>query len=111
MSFAEPELLALVLSAPLAGVLAGWLLARRARAESAWVGGALAARLRTGGAPRSRVAVAALVALGLLGLSLALARPRWGSSTETVERRGLDLVFVVDTSLSMSAPDVAPVPR
>jgi Ca-activated chloride channel family protein len=64
--------------------------------------------MRTGGAPRSRWLIAGLIALALLGLALALARPRWGASNQTVERRGLDLVFVLDTSLSMSAADVAP---
>jgi Ca-activated chloride channel family protein len=108
MSFGAPGLAPLLLAAPIAAALAAWLLARRRRAESAWVGRALEARLRTGGAPRPPWWIATLVGLSLLLLALALLRPRWGSSIETVERRGLDLVFVVDTSLSMNAGDVAP---
>ncbi|HEX9800095.1 MAG TPA: VWA domain-containing protein [Thermoanaerobaculia bacterium] len=108
MSFAAPGLLWLLAVAPLAAVLALWLLRRRRQAESAWIGGALAPRLRTGGAPRPAWIVAGWLALALLGLALALARPRWGTASETVERRGLDLVFVLDTSLSMNAADVAP---
>ena len=46
--------------------------------------------------------------LVVLGTGLALARPRWGLVTETVERRGADVVVVLDTSASMRAADVTP---
>ena len=49
--------------------------------------------------------------LQLLGLTLAivsLAQPRWGYTFEDVKRRGLDVLFAVDTSRSMLANDVAP---
>lgn len=108
MSFGAPHLAWLALAAPLAAAAALWILLRRQRAEAAWVGRALSPRLRTGGAPRPAWQTALWLALALLGLATALARPRWGSATETVERRGLDLVFVLDTSLSMNAADVAP---
>lgn len=108
MSFALPQLLWLALAGPLGGLAAVWLLARRARAESAWVGRALESRLRAGGAPRARWIVPLLVGVALALVATALARPRWGVSEQTVERKGIDLVFVVDTSLSMAAADVAP---
>jgi len=108
VSFAAPQLAWLTVSAPLAAAAALWILRRRAHAEAAWIGRALAPRLRAGGAPRSPWSTAVCLALALLGLASALARPRWGSATETVERRGVDLVFVLDTSLSMNAADVAP---
>src|SRR6266508_2843086 len=38
----------------------------------------------------------------------ALAKPRWGYIYEDVKRRGLDLLFAVDTSRSMLSNDVAP---
>src|SRR5947199_10075972 len=47
----------------------------------------------------------------LLALALAigaLAKPRWGYTYEDVKRRGLDLLFAVDTSRSMLSNDVAP---
>ncbi len=108
MSFAVPRLLWLALAGPLGALLAFWLLARRARSESAWVGRALESRLRVGGAPRTRWLIPLLVGVVLALVALALARPRWGVSEQTVERKGIDLVFVVDTSLSMAAADVAP---
>jgi Ca-activated chloride channel family protein len=50
-------------------------------------------------------------ALTLLAMSLtitALAKPRWGYIYEDVKRKGLDLIFAVDTSRSMLSNDVAP---
>ena len=46
------------------------------------------------------------VALALLGI--ALARPQWGQIEEEVERKGDDVVFLLDTSKSMLAADVLP---
>jgi Ca-activated chloride channel family protein len=50
-------------------------------------------------------------ALVLLGFSLAvtaLAEPRWGYIYQDVKRKGLDLIFAVDTSRSMLSNDVLP---
>ena len=47
----------------------------------------------------------------LLGMALAitaLAKPRWGYIYEDVKRKGLDLIFAVDTSRSMLSNDVPP---
>ncbi len=49
-----------------------------------------------------------LVSVGVAGLALALAGPRWGVVREKVEREGVDVVFTVDTSGSMAAEDVQP---
>ncbi len=108
MSFAEPSLLALALLAPLAAALALWLWRRRLAADGAWAAPGLWVRLaRRTSQKRIGIAVAAL-SLAVLGAALALARPRWGVSSEQVERRGVDVVFVLDSSLSMAAIDVAP---
>ncbi|MFZ5801658.1 MAG: tetratricopeptide repeat protein, partial [Candidatus Omnitrophota bacterium] len=48
------------------------------------------------------------LALALFFAVLALARPQWGEETKKVERKGIDLVFLLDTSLSMLAEDVKP---
>lgn len=39
---------------------------------------------------------------------LALARPQWGEEKKKVERKGIDIMFLLDTSLSMLAEDVKP---
>ncbi len=49
-----------------------------------------------------------LLGLGLLGLILAAAMPRWGFETRETHRRGLDLVVIADVSKSMLATDLAP---
>ena len=37
-----------------------------------------------------------------------MAQPRWGTGEQQVERQGVDIVFVLDTSLSMATRDVVP---
>jgi Ca-activated chloride channel family protein len=49
---------------------------------------------------------AVLVVLGLL--FIALAQPQWGEEKKEVKRRGIEAIFLVDTSLSMLAEDIAP---
>jgi Ca-activated chloride channel family protein len=57
-------------------------------------------------AARSWKTVLGLTAIGLL--TLALARPQFGTRVETVHSRGQDIVVAVDLSQSMLAEDVAP---
>ena len=49
-----------------------------------------------------------LVGAALLLSGLALARPQWGLTEDTTQRRGEDVVFVLDLSKSMLARDVQP---
>ena len=49
-----------------------------------------------------------LLMLGLAFAILSLARPQWGYIYEDVKRKGLDLLFAVDTSRSMLSNDVQP---
>jgi Ca-activated chloride channel family protein len=108
MTFGEPRALWLLLLAP----PAAWLLARfwrrRLRADAAWAARGLWDRLLPSFRPRRiPLSIAALV-LALLGTALALALPRWGAGEERVERRGVDVVFLLDSSLSMGAMDEPP---
>src|SRR5438045_1511208 len=50
----------------------------------------------------------ALTLLGVMIAITALAKPRWGYTYQDVKRKGLDLIFAVDTSRSMLSNDVAP---
>lgn len=108
MDFAAPQLLWLLAVAPIAGGGAWWLWRRRLAATAAWSARGLWDRLLpTYQSHRPLIAVA-LLGVVVLGLALALARPRWGAVEQTVERTGVDVVFVLDTSLSMATRDVAP---
>ena len=62
-----------------------------------------------GNVDRLRRAIRFAFVLFALALAIiALAKPRWGYTYEDVKRRGLDLLFAVDTSRSMLSNDVAP---
>ena len=108
MSFAAPRLLWLLALAPLAAVAAAALWRRRLRADAAWAARGLWDRLLPSFS-RGRLALSiACLTLSVAGTALALARPRWGGAAEKVERRGVDVVFLLDSSLSMAAPDIPP---
>lgn len=49
-----------------------------------------------------------LVTFAVLFMVLALARPQWGDEKKSLQRKGVDLIFMVDTSLSMLAEDIKP---
>jgi Ca-activated chloride channel family protein len=108
MSFASPHLLWLLMLAPLAAAAAGALWRQRLRADAAWAARGLWDRLLPSYRPWRLWLAVACVALSVAGVVLALARPRWGGASEKVERRGVDVVFLLDSSLSMAAPDIAP---
>lgn len=108
MNLAEPGLLWLLVLAPLAGAAMALLWRARLRADAAWAARGLWNRLLPGYSASRLAVAAALATLAVASTGLALARPRWGSTTEHVERQGVDVVFVLDTSLSMAANDIAP---
>ncbi len=108
MRFTHPPLLWLAVLAPAAAVLAAWLWRQRLTANAAWAARSLWDRLLPTYSPRRLALSVATLALAVLGATLALARPRWGSEQQKVERKGLDVVFLVDSSLSMGAADVPP---
>ena len=55
-----------------------------------------------------RILKGLLVVVAAAFLVLALARPQWGMKTETVRRRGVDVMVAVDTSMSMLSEDMKP---
>lgn len=108
MSFAHPELLALAVLAPLTALAAVLLWRRRLAAAAAWASRGLWDRLLAGHSP-ARLAFSVLcLSLAVLGAALALARPRWGEVRERTPQEGVDVVIVLDASLSMGAEDVPP---
>ncbi|MGH9380026.1 MAG: VWA domain-containing protein [Thermoanaerobaculia bacterium] len=108
MSFAAPQLLWIVAASPLMALAAAWVWRRHLAALRAWAESGLWPRLGLQPGPGRWWLSALLLALAALAAGLGLARPRWGQHEETVTRRGLDIVVVLDTSLSMVAQDVRP---
>jgi len=108
MSFASPHLLWLALLGPAAAAAAAWAWRRRLAADAAWASRGLWDRLLAAYRPRRLALSVAALAVAVLGTALALAGPRWGTGDQKVERKGVDVVFVLDSSLSMGSFDVQP---
>jgi Ca-activated chloride channel family protein len=108
MRFAASELLWTLLAVPAVLLLALWL-ARWRRAALRRLGEpATLLRGSTGPGSERRAARLALVLIAACGVSLALARPQWGTRLQEVRRKGVDLVIAIDVSRSMLAQDVSP---
>ncbi len=50
----------------------------------------------------------ALVTMALIFFILALAGPQWGEQFESMDIRGIEMIFLLDTSTSMKAEDLKP---
>jgi Ca-activated chloride channel family protein len=66
------------------------------------------ARIQRSVDPRRRRTKAILFACGVALAVVALVRPQFGAREVVVKRRGIDVVFAIDTSLSMLARDLPP---
>jgi len=108
MSFAAPAFLWALLAVPLIAALELWATRRDHERTARLVSRPLWGRVVQRPAPAWRWAQLALLLLGAAGLALALARPQWGIVREKVEREGVDVVLVLDTSGSMGTEDVQP---
>jgi Ca-activated chloride channel family protein len=109
MRFGDPVVLWALLAVPLIALLFVYAAASRRRALSVFSGGpAHLERFRGEVSANRRAAKAIALLCAVTGSVIAAARPQWGSGTETITRKGIDLAIVLDTSKSMAAADVAP---
>jgi Ca-activated chloride channel family protein len=106
--FASPAWLAALLALPLLAALEVWLARRDRDRLSRLVSRPLWERVVRRPPERWRWLRLSLLLLGAAGVVVALARPQWGIVREKVEREGVDVVLVLDTSGSMNTADVAP---
>ena len=81
---------------------------RRQTALQAFIDAGLLDRIRISVSPARRRVKAGLAIGGLIFLAFGLARPGWNPKPETIQRRGRDVVFLLDVSKSMLAEDLAP---
>lgn len=108
MLFGDPRWLHLLWAVPALaalGIAAAWLRRRRLRA---WAEDALWARIVPARSGLLRGVKFSLTLLALVFLLVAAARPQVGAQLVQVERRGIDVVVLLDVSLSMEATDVVP---
>src|SRR5512147_1838830 len=108
MIFASPAWLLALLALPLLAGLEVWLSRRDRDRLSRLVSRPLWGRVVRRPSERWRWLRLGLLLLGAAAVVVALARPQWGILREKVEREGVDVVLVLDTSGSMNTPDVAP---
>ena len=81
---------------------------RRRRALEMFIEAGILDRIQISVSPTRRRWKAALLIVSAALTAFALTRPGWNPTAETVERRGRDVVFLLDVSRSMLAEDLAP---
>jgi Ca-activated chloride channel family protein len=108
MHFGDVNALGLLWIVPALVLLFVWAGISRRRAINAFVDSELLDRIRLTASPQNRRWKAAIVVLAFALIAVSLARPAWNPKPQTVERRGRDIVFILDVSRSMLAEDLAP---
>lgn len=107
MSFGYPDLMWYLLAVPLGGVVLALAGRRSLRTIETMTGEYR--RNEIVNAQVVRYFVLSVLFTGVIvSLIFALAEPEWGEETIEDERRGLELVFLIDVSNSMLAEDVSP---
>ena len=81
---------------------------RQLAAMATFASGHLLAQLTTSLSARRRLFKRALLLVAVASMFATLARPQWGFRWEEAKRRGVDVLFAVDTSKSMLTQDVKP---
>jgi Ca-activated chloride channel family protein len=81
---------------------------KRHKALEAFLDAGLIEKIPISVSYRARLGKAAVILTVLVFLVIGLTRPAWNAKPETVERRGRDVVFVLDVSKSMLAEDLYP---
>lgn len=82
--------------------------ARRRKALAAFIEAGLLDRIKISVSPVRRRWKSVLILLALAAIVFGMTRPGWNPKAKTVERRGRDVVFLLDVSKSMLAEDLAP---
>ncbi|HRX03056.1 MAG: VWA domain-containing protein [Anaerolineae bacterium] len=108
MSFEHPSYLAALLLVPLAALFVYWADKQRQRALARLGNPSLLARLSESVNWRGRKWRTALWLAALTLLIISIARPQWGSETQSVDQEGLQVMVALDVSQSMLVEDVKP---
>lgn len=106
--FEHPYLLYVLVLIPLIWILFIWQRKRRNKRLQAIIDPNIKASLVPMASRAKGWLKLTLYSLGLVALTLALANPQFGSKTEEVKRKGIDLMIALDISNSMQAEDLYP---
>lgn len=109
MQFFKPEAFQYLWAVPFLGILA-WFSHRLWMQKVEQMGNQQTFRHKL--MPRYRIAEWGIrtfyLSLVFIFATIALAQPQWGEEKKTVQRKGIDMIFLLDTSLSMLAEDIKP---
>lgn len=108
MSFSNPEAFVLLALLALFILVAVYNFKKKKKLLNGFISSAAYKRLgiRSGG--EIDFFKTALIILSMTFFILALAGPQWGDQFESVDIRGIEMVFLLDTSNSMNAEDLKP---
>ena len=108
ITFGNPQYLLLLAVLPVAVGVVYWAVQNRSRMLERIGNPALVRRLTANVNTRGRL-IGRVFTIAALALAIvALARPQWGESLQTVEREGVQIIIALDVSRSMLAEDVKP---
>lgn len=108
IEFDHITLLYLLWAIPILGLVYAYGFARKSRALQRFATSHLLVRLIPQVSITRQKLKAALVLLALAALVVAGTGPRWGEYWEDVQRKGIDIMVVLDVSKSMLAEDAVP---
>ena len=108
MHIGNINMLYLLWLVPVVVFLYVWAAYRRRQALRAFVEEDLLARIGLSASGTGRTTKAVLVTLAVAFVAFAAARPAWNPKPQTIERRGRDIMVILDVSKSMLAEDLVP---
>jgi len=108
MTFANPTMLFLLLALVPFTLLVIWNYRKKQQVLHEFISRAATGRMVVRGGREIDFFKSSLLLLALCFFILALARPQWGERFENLDIRGLEIVFLLDTSSSMNAEDLQP---
>ena len=108
MSFGTPTYFHLLWLLPLLILFYLWAFRRKRRALALFGNPELMGKMTATTSRTRQVWKTTLAVLGVLFLVLAIVRPQFGTKLEIARRSGVDIVVVLDTSLSMLTEDIRP---
>jgi len=108
MHIGNIKMLYLLWLVPVVVFLYAWASYRRRAALRAFVEEDLLERIGLSSSGPGRTAKAVLVTLAVAFVAFAAARPAWNPKPQTIERRGRDIMVILDVSKSMLAEDLVP---
>lgn len=108
MRFENPNILLLLFALPALAGFFWWALRRKRRLLERFAAAEALERLIATVSRRKQIARAVALTLAVGLILFALARPQWGVKSQSIERKGVDLMVAIDTSRSMLAQDIPP---